>query len=66
MSQLTNCLHRFRGKDAESVLGESSLAGQLNKQLAERMLAAESSHHPKAETGQASFSRRPASFPTSA
>ncbi len=30
-----------RGKDAESILGESGPAGQLKKQLAERMLAAE-------------------------
>jgi len=33
-----------QNKDAESILGESGLAGQLKKQLAERMLAAELSH----------------------
>lgn len=32
-------------KDAESILGESRLAGQFKKMLAERMLAAELTHH---------------------
>ncbi|AIS95133.1 transposase, Mutator family protein [Burkholderia thailandensis MSMB59] len=45
-------LAQVQGKDAESILGESGLAGQLKKQLAERMLAAELSHHPAAETEQ--------------
>ena len=42
-------LAQLKGKDAESVLGESRLAGQLKKQLAERMLAAELTHHLKTE-----------------
>jgi putative transposase len=45
-------LAQLQNKDAESVLGESGLAGQLKKQLAERMLAAELSHHLEAETEQ--------------
>ncbi|MCV9986420.1 transposase, partial [Burkholderia pseudomallei] len=45
-------LAQVQGKDAESILGESGLAGQLKKQLAERMLAAELSHHLEAETEQ--------------
>src|SRR6478736_327156 len=45
-------LAQVQGTDAESVLGESGLAGQLKKQLAERMLAAELSHHLQAETEQ--------------
>jgi len=46
-------LSQLKGKDAESVLGESGLAGQLKKQLAERMLAAELTHHLKAEAAAA-------------
>ena len=38
-------LTQVQNKDAESILGESGLAGQLKKQLAERMLAAELNHH---------------------
>lgn len=38
-------LAQVQNKDAESILGESGLAGQLKKRLAERMLAAELSHH---------------------
>lgn len=38
-------LAQVQNKDAESILGESGLAGQLKKMLAERMLAAELSHH---------------------
>ncbi|MBN3837739.1 IS256 family transposase, partial [Burkholderia sp. Ac-20344] len=45
-------LAQVQSKDAESILGESGLAGQLKKQLAERMLAAELSHHLEAETEQ--------------
>jgi hypothetical protein len=45
-------LTQVQNKDAESVLGESGLAGQLKKQLAERMLAAELSHHLATETEQ--------------
>jgi transposase-like protein len=46
-------LAQVRGKDAESLLGESGLVGQLKKQLAERMLSAELSHHLKTEAEQA-------------
>ena len=42
-------LGELKGKDAESVLGTSGLAGRLKKQLAERMLAAELTHHLNAE-----------------
>ena len=42
-------LAQVKGKDAESLLGESGLVGQLKKQLAERMLAAELTHHLKTE-----------------
>jgi putative transposase len=38
-------LAQVQNKDAESILGESGLAGLLKKQLAERMLAAELTHH---------------------
>ena len=38
-------LAQVQNKNAESILGESGLAGQLKKQLAERMLAAELDHH---------------------
>lgn len=42
---LDQLLAQASGKDAESLLGGSGLIGQLKKQLAERMLAAELSHH---------------------
>ena len=45
---LDQLLAQVRGKDAESLLGESGLVGQLKKQLAERMLSAELGHHLKA------------------
>ncbi|ONY76895.1 transposase, partial [Burkholderia cenocepacia] len=45
-------LAQVQSKDAESILGESGLAGQLKKQLAERMLAAELSHHLETEAEQ--------------
>jgi putative transposase len=45
-------LTQIQNKDAESILGESGLAGQLKKQLAERMLAAELKHHLTAEAVQ--------------
>lgn len=45
-------LANVANKDAESILGESGLAGQLKKQLAERMLAAELSHHLTTEAKQ--------------
>ena len=38
-------LAQVQNRDAQSILGESGLAGQLKKRLAERMLAAELSHH---------------------
>ena len=46
-------LAQVKGKDAESVLGESGLVGQLKKQLAERMLAAELTHHLRGEAADA-------------
>ncbi|MFC0397636.1 IS256 family transposase, partial [Paraburkholderia rhizosphaerae] len=45
-------LAQVQNKDAESILGESGVAGQLKKQLAERMLAAELSHHLENEAEQ--------------
>ena len=45
-------LAQLQNKDAESILGESGLAGQLKKQLAERMLAAELNHHLATESAQ--------------
>ena len=52
-------LAQVQNKDAESILGESGLAGQLKKQLAERMLAAELTHHldTEAKQGKASNHR---------
>lgn len=38
-------LAQSQGKDAQSLLNGSGVVGQLKKQLAERMLAAELSHH---------------------
>jgi putative transposase len=46
-------LAQVQNKDAESILGESGLAGLLKKQLAERMLAAELTHHLDTEAKQA-------------
>jgi len=46
---LDQLLAQVSGKDAESLLGESGLIGQLKKQLAERMLSAELSHRPASE-----------------
>jgi transposase-like protein len=43
-------LAQVQNKDAESILGESGLAGQLKRQLAERMLSAELTHHLETET----------------
>jgi transposase-like protein len=45
-------LAQVQNKDAESILGESGLAGQLKKRLAERMLAAELNHHLDTESAQ--------------
>src|SRR6476659_6305359 len=42
-------LAQVQNKDAESILGEAGLAGQLKKLLAERMLTAELSHHLASE-----------------
>ena len=49
---LDQLLAQASGKDAESLLGESGLIGQLKKQLAERMLAAELSHHLASEVAE--------------
>jgi putative transposase len=45
-------LAQVQNKDAESILGESGLAGQLKKQLAERMLNAELTYHLDTENKQ--------------
>ncbi len=45
-------LAEVEGKDTEAILGESGLAGQLKKRLAERMLAAELTHHLEQEAAQ--------------
>jgi hypothetical protein len=54
-------LAQAQNKDAESIPGESDLAGLLKKQLAERMLAAELTHHladeAEAEQGKAGNNR---------
>ncbi len=64
-------LAQVENKDAESILGESGLAGLLKKQLAERMLAAELTHHLAAEAKQGRSgitatvpAQRPSSRPT--
>ena len=44
----------FQGKDADSLLGTDGLAGQLKKQLAERILVAELTHHLKSEAVKSS------------
>src|ERR1700741_2145129 len=46
---LDQLLAHVKGKDAESLLGESGLVGQLKKQLAERMLARELTEHLRTE-----------------
>ena len=47
-------LAQVQNKNAESILGEAGLAGQLKKLLAQRMLAAELNHHltNEAESGK--------------
>ena len=55
---LDQLLSHVKGKDAESLLGESGLVGQLKKQLAERMLAAELTHHLKTEAGESASNHR--------
>ena len=49
---LDQLLAQVSGRDAESLLGESGLVGQLKKQLAERMLSAELSHHLTSEAAE--------------
>lgn len=48
---LDELLKQVKGRDAESLLGESGLVGQLKKQLAERMLAGELTQHLRTEAG---------------
>ena len=55
-------LAQVENKDAESILGETGLAGQLKKMLAERMLSAELNHHLASE-GDASKNHRNGSSP---
>jgi putative transposase len=55
-------LAQVENKDAESILGENGLAGQLKKMLAERMLSAELSHHLASE-GESSKNHRNGSGP---
>src|SRR5260364_331477 len=45
-------LSQVQSKETESLLGESGLAGQLKKRLAERMLEAELSHHLKQQSAK--------------
>ena len=52
---LDQLLSQVSGKDAESLLGESGLIGRLKKQLAERMLSAELSHHLASEVAAEEF-----------
>lgn len=47
---LDQLLAHLKGHDAESLLGESGLVGQLKKQLMERMLAGELTQHLRAES----------------
>jgi putative transposase len=53
---LDQLLAQRTGNDAESLLGESGLIGQLKKQLAQRMLAAELSHHLNSQAANADAS----------
>ncbi|HET7548394.1 MAG TPA: IS256 family transposase [Usitatibacter sp.] len=46
---LDQLLAHLKGHDAESLLGQSGLMGQLKKQLMERMLAGELTHHLRSE-----------------
>lgn len=55
-------LAQVENKDAESILGETGLAGQLKKMLAERMLSAELSHYLDNE-GEAVKNHRNGSSP---
>ena len=62
---LDQLLSQVAGQDAESLLGESGLVGQLKKQLAERMLGAELSHHlaSKRAAGEEAGNHRNGSSP---
>lgn len=51
---LDQLLAHVKGKDAESLLGESGLVGRLKKQLAERMLAGELTQHLRNEAAAGS------------
>ena len=53
---LDQLLAHVKGKDAESLLGESGLMGKLKKQLAERMLGAELTHHLQGEAADSTKS----------
>jgi len=55
---IDSLLSQIQNKDADSILGESGLAGQLKKQLAERMLAAELTHHLADESQQGNGNQR--------
>ena len=50
---LDQILSQLQGHDAQSLLGQSGLVAQLKKQLAERMLSAELTHHLRQEREQA-------------
>lgn len=52
-------IEQFHGKDAADLLGTDGLAGQLKKQLAERILAAELSHHLKTESEKSPTGKSP-------
>jgi transposase-like protein len=61
---LDQLLAQVSGQDAESLLGESGLVGQLKKQLAERLLSAELSHHLASEAeGQSAANHRNGTSP---
>lgn len=55
---LDELLGHVKGRDAESLLGESGLVGQLKKQLAERMLAGELTQHLRTEAANGSGNHR--------
>lgn len=55
---LDELLKHVKGRDAESLLGESGLVGQLKKQLAERMLAGELTQHLRTEAANGSGNHR--------
>lgn len=50
---LDQLLTHLKGHDAESLLGEAGLVGQLKKQLMERMLAGELTQHLRTESAAA-------------